>query len=91
MLSPCNHYTYIVCNSQIIDSPSTILLLKCWQGPLDEYSTFYVAACAVLALEHLHYLDIIYRGLNAATMMVSEGGLMQLVDFRFAKKNEVGV
>jgi hypothetical protein len=41
-----------------------------------------VAANAVLALQHLHYLGIIYRGLNALTLLVTEAGLVQLVDFR---------
>jgi hypothetical protein len=42
-----------------------------------------VAGNAVLALQHLHYLGIIYRGLNALTLLVTEAGLVQLVDFRW--------
>jgi hypothetical protein len=37
---------------------------------------------AVLGLSHLHRLGIAYRGLSAITLLVTEGGLVQLVDFR---------
>jgi hypothetical protein len=38
---------------------------------------------AVLGLSHLHRLGIAYRGLSAITLLVTEGGLVQLVDFRY--------
>lgn len=53
------------------------------QGPLDERSAAYVTAMAVLGLSHLHRLGIAYRGLSAITLLVTEGGLVQLVDFRW--------
>ena len=31
------------------------------EGPLDDYSAAYIAACALLGLQHLHYLGVIYR------------------------------
>lgn len=58
------------------------------QGPLDERSASYVTAMAILGLSHLHRLGIAYRGLSAITLLVTEGGLVQLVDFRFAKAAE---
>ncbi len=50
--------------------------------PLDEASAMYVAASVVLGLEHLHWSGVIYRGLCLHSVVVTEGGQVQLVDFR---------
>jgi hypothetical protein len=52
---------------------------------LDEVSAAYVTASAALALEHLHFLGVVYRGLCTSSVLVTEAGLLQLADFRFAK------
>eukprot|EP00878_Enallax_costatus_P013880 GHUV01014515.1.p1 GENE.GHUV01014515.1~~GHUV01014515.1.p1 ORF type:complete len:400 (+),score=6.70 GHUV01014515.1:1-1200(+) len=57
-------------------------------GPLDERSAAYITAMVVLGLNHLHRQGIAYRSLSAITLLVTEGGLVQLVDFRFAKRSE---
>lgn len=57
-------------------------------GALDDYSAAYAAACVVVALQHLHLLGVLYRGLSADTVLVTETGLLQLVDFRFARRND---
>eukprot|EP00879_Flechtneria_rotunda_P004427 GHRR01004678.1.p1 GENE.GHRR01004678.1~~GHRR01004678.1.p1 ORF type:complete len:470 (+),score=165.57 GHRR01004678.1:34-1410(+) len=57
-------------------------------GPLDERSASYVVGMVVLGLGHLHHLGITYRGLSGNTLLMTEGGLVQLVDFRFAKRAE---
>lgn len=67
------------------DQTCAIIML---QGALDERSASYITAMVVLGLSHLHRLGIAYRGLSAITLLVTEGGLVQLVDFRFAKKAE---
>ncbi|GIL79333.1 hypothetical protein Vretimale_16527 [Volvox reticuliferus] len=56
--------------------------------PFDEASAMYIAASVVLGLEHLHWSGVIYRGLSAHSVVVTEGGQVQLVDFRFARRNE---
>ena len=56
--------------------------------PFDELSAVFVAASVVLGLEHLHCSNVIYRGLSVHSIIVTEGGQVQLVDFRFARKNE---
>jgi hypothetical protein len=53
------------------------------EGPLDERSAAYVVAMVLLGLHHLHCLGIIYRGLSAITLLMTESGLVQLVDFRW--------
>jgi CRP-like cAMP-binding protein len=55
--------------------------------PLDERSSAFVAASVLLGLEHLHWSDVVYRGLAASTVVVTEAGQVQLVDFRFATRS----
>ena len=55
---------------------------------MDDLSAAYIVANVILGLQQLHYLGILYRGLNALSLLITEAGLIQLVDFRFAKKNE---
>lgn len=57
-------------------------------GPLDEPSAVFVAASIVLGLEHLHWSHTLYRGLSVHSVIVTEGGQVQLVDFRFARKDD---
>jgi hypothetical protein len=61
-----------------------LLLLLLLQGPLDERSAAYVVAMALLGLQHCHQLGIIYRGMSAITLLMTESGLVQMVDFRSA-------
>jgi serine/threonine protein kinase len=58
------------------------------QGALDDESARFVAASVVLGLEHLHFSGVVFRGLTADTVLVTETGNLQLVDMRFALKDE---
>ncbi|KAL6754679.1 phosphatase 2C and cyclic nucleotide-binding/kinase domain-containing protein-like protein [Haematococcus lacustris] len=57
-------------------------------GPLDDTSACFVAANVLLALEHLHWSRVIFRGLSMHSVIVTEGGQVQLVDFRFARRDD---
>ncbi|KAJ9512342.1 hypothetical protein QJQ45_012886 [Haematococcus lacustris] len=57
-------------------------------GPLDDTSACFVAANVLLALEHLHWSHVIFRGLSMHSVIVTEGGQVQLVDFRFARRDD---
>eukprot|EP00798_Chlamydomonas_sp_ICE-L_P004753 gene4753-34503_t len=57
--------------------PGVLKSIKDWLSPFDELSSIFVAASIVVGLEHLHWSHVMYRGLS-----------VQLVDFRFARKNE---
>lgn len=72
-------------NTALVANRTTLplLLRSRLQGPLDERSAAYVVAMALLGLHHLHQLGIIYRGLSAITLLMTESGLVQLVDFRW--------
>lgn len=50
----------------------------------EELSKFY-AAQVLLALEYLHYCDVIYRDLKPENILISETGYLKLVDFGFSK------
>lgn len=48
-------------------------------------SRFY-AACIVLALQHIHSFNIVYRDLKPENVLISENGYAKVTDFGFAKK-----
>lgn len=49
-------------------------------------SKFYIAE-TILAIEHLHSLDIVYRDLKPQNILVDEDGHILLADFGLAKEN----
>jgi len=53
---------------------------------LPEKEACFYAAEVVLALEHLHSLDFIYRDLKPKNILLDAGGHICLTDFGFAKK-----
>ncbi|KAL1566860.1 cGMP-dependent protein kinase [Salvia divinorum] len=55
-------------------------------SPLDETSAQFCAASVVLALEGLHKIGILYRGVSPDVLVFDHTGYIQLVDFRFGKK-----
>jgi len=52
----------------------------------DKNATRFYAGCVVMALEHLHSMDIIYRDLKPENLLLSGEGYLLLTDFGFAKK-----
>ncbi|CAG9332010.1 unnamed protein product [Blepharisma stoltei] len=51
-----------------------------------EISKFYIAE-TILAIEHLHSMDIVYRDLKPQNILVDEFGHIRLADFGLAKEN----
>jgi len=55
----------------------------------EDQARFY-AAQIVLAIEHLHSLDIIYRDLKPENVLIDKDGFIRLTDFGLSKKNIQG-
>lgn len=55
------------------------------RGRFDEITAMFYVAQIVLALEYLHYFDIIYRDLKPENILVDHTGYLKLADFGFSK------
>ncbi|MES1912369.1 MAG: hypothetical protein MHM6MM_004655 [Cercozoa sp. M6MM] len=55
------------------------------EGKFDENTARYYAASVVLAFEHMHSRDIIFRDLKPENLMLTSQGQLKLTDFGFAK------
>jgi len=57
-----------------------------WNRRFSEKTARFYCACVVLAFEHLHSKNIIYRDLKPENLLIHSNGYCKLVDFGFAKK-----
>ncbi|XP_047319739.1 protein phosphatase 2C and cyclic nucleotide-binding/kinase domain-containing protein-like [Impatiens glandulifera] len=73
-------YVGILLNTRIV-CPIASILYK----PLNESSAQFCAACVVTALEDLHKIGVLFRGVSPDVLTFDETGYVQLVDFRFSK------
>jgi len=59
-------------------------------GRFKEDAARFYAANILLALEHLHSKDILYRDLKPENVLVSGDGYIKLTDFGLSKENISG-
>jgi len=57
-------------------------------GRFSNDTTRFYAGCIVMALQHLHSMDIVYRDLKPENLLLDEHGYLKVTDFGFAKKVE---
>ncbi|XP_054258236.1 cAMP-dependent protein kinase catalytic subunit alpha-like [Macrosteles quadrilineatus] len=53
---------------------------------LSELSAMFYLAQVILAIEYLHYMDIIYRDLKPENVLIDHTGYIKLTDFGFCKR-----
>ncbi|KAL8498286.1 hypothetical protein ACS0TY_021566 [Phlomoides rotata] len=70
----------------LLDTRIACSLTSIIHTPLDETSAKFCAASVVIALEGLHKIRILYRGVSPDVLVFDQTGYIQLVDFRFGKK-----
>mmetsp|Transcript_31650 Transcript_31650/g.31378 ORF Transcript_31650/g.31378 Transcript_31650/m.31378 type:complete len:297 (+) Transcript_31650:262-1152(+) len=76
------HFLYLVLE---FCSNGDLLSLVHARGRLDEYSAKFYLAEIILAIEYLHSLNIIYRDLKPANVLLDNEGHAKLSDFGLAK------
>jgi len=52
----------------------------------NETTSRFYTACIVLALEHIHSFNIVYRDLKPENVLIADNGYAKVTDFGFAKK-----
>ena len=60
------------------------------EGRFEEDRARFYAAQIVLALEHLHSLNVIYRDLKPENVLLDHHGNVRLTDFGLSKENVAG-
>uniref|UniRef100_A0A3B3BDB5 Uncharacterized protein n=1 Tax=Oryzias melastigma TaxID=30732 RepID=A0A3B3BDB5_ORYME len=60
------------------------------RGALDDGAARFYAGCVTEALVYLHLRGFVYRNLKPENLLLDLRGYVKLVDFRFAKKVDVG-
>lgn len=89
--SPIKTYKDETVLAEILSSPLPLCTLESILSPLaplDEESAAFLAASIAIGLEQLHRSGVLYRGLSLDTVAVTEGGLAQLLDFRYARQDD---
>merc|ERR1719317_253712 len=57
-----------------------------YNGKFSERVSRFYASCCVLAFEHMHAKNIIYRDLKPENLLLDDRGYLKFTDFGFAKK-----
>lgn len=55
-------------------------------GKFDEVQAMFYVSQVILALEYLHYLDLVYRDLKPENILIDHTGYLKLTDFGFCKR-----
>jgi CRP-like cAMP-binding protein len=70
----------------VLQTSAVCSLAAALSTPLAEAAAAHYVAEAALALEHIHWHGVLFRGLSPDTALLDADGHLQLCDFRFAKQ-----
>lgn len=79
----CSFFVLLV---QALQTEGRATLSSLLRKPLSREAAAFYTATATLALEHIHHLGYIFRGLSPHTILLDIRGHIQLVDFRQARR-----
>jgi len=99
MMLTCNHPFVLRLVGTFEDAKNWHMVLELVQGgdlfglldreeKLDNHSARFYMAGTLMALEHLHERDIIYRDLKPENLLICDRGYIKLADFGLAKRVE---
>lgn len=74
--------------SQLVQTEAIGTLGMLLRGGMNENAAAFYTACVSLAIDHLHWQSLVFRGLSPYNMLVDRRGHIALVDFRFAKRDD---
>jgi len=81
-----NFHPFTPCLHGIPPYPQVLAQCRADVSKLDNEVAKFYAAQLVMALQHLHADNIIYRGMVPDNLLIDKTGYLKLVDFGFAKK-----
>lgn len=55
-------------------------------GRFEEYSAMFYVAQIILAIEYLHFMEIVYRDIKPENILMDHTGYLKLADFGFCKR-----
>lgn len=87
MLATFQDQRYIYFLLELVQGGELFRLMR-REGRLSEDAARFFAACVVLAIEHMHSMDILYRDLKPENLLIAKDGYLKLTDFGFAKKRD---
>lgn len=59
-------------------------------GRFEEYSAMFYAGQIILAIEYLHFMEIVYRDIKPENILIDHTGYLKLADFGFCKRLKTG-
>ncbi|XP_073986610.1 cAMP-dependent protein kinase catalytic subunit alpha-like [Rhodnius prolixus] len=80
-----NVYLYFV--MPLVEGGEMFMILRA-QGRFNENMAKFYAAQVLLALEYLHFLNLVYRDLKPENILIDKDGFIKVTDFGFCKRIE---
>merc|ERR1719385_576781 len=80
-----DHLNVYFCTEAVLGGELLFVVLR-WNERFSEATARFYSACVVLAFEHMHSKNLIYRYLKPENLLIAANGYCKLTDFGFAKE-----